>query len=308
MVTREQTLALGLTGPVLTRLNHDRWRRIAPGVYFTADVDPPWDALAWGGVLAGGDQARLGPHASAWLHRLTSVPPMPIDVLVPHQRGGTSSGPWRFVRERAGVRSPRSVGTPPRLPIADTVIDVTAVSHDEGELIALLATAAQRRLTTPQRLLETLESRHRHPHRALLRAALGDIGLGAESLLEVRYLRDVERAHGLPRGRRQRRLVPGGQRTDVAHDEYALVVELDGRIFHDGVARFRDLYRDNVATLTGKLTLRYGWYDTAHRPCRIAAQVAVWLAQRGWSGLPTRCPRCRHLSDSEWERSWREVA
>lgn len=35
---------------------------------------------------------------------------------------------------------------------------------------------------------------------------LSDVDTGAESPLELRHLRRVERAHGLPQGRRQRRV------------------------------------------------------------------------------------------------------
>ena len=303
-ITREQARAHGLSDDVLQRLSRSLWRRIAPGIYFTANSAPTWPTLAWAGVLAGGDRARLGPASSGWLYGLSGEPPTPIDVLVPHGRGGESDGPWHFIRERSGVRLARTVGTPPRLVAEDTVLDLAAAATDEAEIISLLARAAQRRMTTPARLLKVLAGRARQPHRALLRAALGDVGLGAESVLEVRYLRDVERAHGLPTGGRQRRIRRRGYRTDVEYQLYVLIVELDGMLFHDGEGRFRDLDRDNVHVLLGRVTLRYGWFDVVSRPCRIAAQVARQLRARGWMGQPTRCPRCRRLTDEEWADSW----
>ncbi len=53
-------------------------------------------------------------------------------------------------------------------------------------------------------------------------------------MLEYRYLRDVERAHGLPRSRHQVRVVIAGQAAyrDAYYDEYQLAVELDGRLAH----------------------------------------------------------------------------
>jgi hypothetical protein len=35
--------------------------------------------------------------------------------------------------------------------------------------------------------------------------------------------------------------------------------------------------------------LRYGWRDVVGDPCGVAAQVAVLLTARGWSGTPQPC-------------------
>lgn len=121
---------------------------------------------------------------------------------------------------------------------------------------------------------------------------LDDVAAGAHSLLELLYLRDVERRHGLPRGRRQRPVQRGGQRewTDVSYDEYATLVELDGRLGHSEVAEaWRDMRRDNAAALAGEAALRYGWADVTGRPCEAAGEVGAVLRSRGWTGLPRRC-------------------
>ena len=60
------------------------------------------------------------------------------------------------------------------------------------------------------------------------------------------------------------------------------MVELDGRMGHEGTGRFRDLERDNAAAAAGELTLRYGWHDVADRACVAAFQLAAVLARRGW--------------------------
>jgi hypothetical protein len=51
-------------------------------------------------------------------------------------------------------------------------------------------------------------------------------------VLEYRYVRDVERAHGLPRSRHQARVVIDGKVVyrDVYYEEYQLTVELDGQL------------------------------------------------------------------------------
>lgn len=108
---------------------------------------------------------------------------------------------------------------------------------------------------------------------------------GVHSALERRYLIDVERAHGLPAGSRQRAV--GGTHQDVYYDTFATVVELDGRAVHGTTeAARRDRQRDTLTLVRGDVTLRYGWDDVRHRPCAVAAEVATVLRSRGWQGHP----------------------
>ena len=79
------------------------------------------------------------------------------------------------------------------------------------------------------------------------------------------------------------------------------MVELDGRIGHDGAGRFRDMRRDNRSVVSGRATLRYGHVDLLIRPCGVAWQVAAVLINRGWAGLPTRCGNCRQVPMSGWD-------
>ena len=69
-------------------------------------------------------------------------------------------------------------------------------------------------------------------------------------------------------------------------------VELDGRLGHTGMGRFRDMWRDNRTLLAGQPTLRYGTGDVAGAACEVAVQVAAVLSRLGWTGLPTRCRNC----------------
>jgi hypothetical protein len=57
--------------------------------------------------------------------------------------------------------------------------------------------------------------------------------------------------------------------------------------------RFRDRARDNVVTVSGRRTLRYGWREVTDDPCGVAAEVAAVLQDLGWTGSPRRCgPGC----------------
>lgn len=294
VLTLEQVVAHGLTPAVVKRLcAQDQWRRLGRGVLLTTASEPSWLAWAWAGVLLGGDQARLGPESSAHLWGLRPAV-SPVDVLVPYARGCTAAGPWVFRRERPTARPARSTGSPPRLAAADTLLELAA-GATEREVVALVTRAAQQRLVTAPRLLADLSERRAHPQRKLLVELLGDVEEGVESGLELHYLRDVERAHGLPKGRRNRYRGGLRYRTDVGYDDYLLLVELDGRLGHEGEGRFRDYRRDNDFAVRSLMTLRYGWYDVVDLPCEVAFQVAPVLMARGWDGVPTRCRRCRRV-------------
>jgi hypothetical protein len=94
---------------------------------------------------------------------------------------------WHVIREVPGVRAARSVKDPPRLTVESTVLDLADV-RDVGEVVGLITTAVQRRLTTVKKLRRELDERARHRHRALLRDLLSDVEVGAESPIELRYV------------------------------------------------------------------------------------------------------------------------
>jgi hypothetical protein len=159
------------------------------------------------------------------------------------------------------------------------------------------------RLTTTARLQRHLDQRARHHHRGLLRSLLADAAEGAESPLEVNFLRDVERPHGLPRGDRQSSRTGLPYLSDVRYRRFALLVELDGKLGHEGEGRFRDMRRDNLHALGDELTLRFGWYDVTTSPCSVAYQIFLVLSRRGYDLPFRRCGNCRQVPDLELLRA-----
>lgn len=295
VLTLGQAADLGVGPWAVRRLAETQWQRLAPGVFYLGLGAPPWRAQAWAGLLVGGPHARLAGEAAAHLHGLLAEPPATVEVLVPFDRQVRDRWPWTFRRERPGVREQRSVGVLSRTTVEDTVLDLVDRATSAREVQGLVASAVQQRRTTVVRLRRAATGRARLRHRRLVEALLDDVADGAETPLEIAYLHQVERAHGLPRGVRQHRAGHSGAIRDVLYEEFAVVVELDGRLGHDGAGRFRDLDRDNAAAAAGELTLRYGWHDVADRSCAVAAQLGVVLARRGWDDEPRRCHRCRRV-------------
>ena len=174
------------------------------------------------------------------------------------------------------------------------------LTHGSDRAIALAAKAIGLELTTPQRLRGAVLLRPRQRDRSLLLEVLAEVADGCESPAERRYVRDVERAHGLPRGRRQTRYGGAGRR-DVEY-EGGVVVEIDGRLGHSAWADVqRDGRRDRRTLASGRVTLRCYWTDLVPTACALAGDVSQVLRSRGWAGRPRRCgPSCTLDSGSVW--------
>ena len=119
--------------------------------------------------------------------------------------------------------------------------------------------------------------------------ALGYASGGALSVLEFRYVRGVERAHGLPTAVRQARVrqATGNRYLDNLYAEYRACVEIDGTAAHPEDEQWRDKSRDRWnAAHEGIDTIRIGVPDLINqeRQCRTAADVAKWLSGRGPRG------------------------
>ncbi len=294
VLTWEQICGHGVSqSTVRTLMDKGLWTRLSRGIYLTHDLQPEWMSLAWAGQFLGGCDAAIGGRAALRLAGLISEEELPISIVLPHEaRRQPSSGWWEFSRTRVPFRA---VGEPARLRVERAIIDLCASEPERAIHWATLAIGSRK--ASVQGLRDVLETMPRHPRKAQLADVLADVGQGAESPLEVVYLRQVERPHGIPPGRRQ---VRGGRyRRDIYYPE-GLVVELDGRPGHDGPDAFRDMDRDNYHARRGIATLRYGWDQCYNSPCEVAAEVAGVLRGLGWQGDFTPCSCCRLAFDGYW--------
>ena len=288
VVTRRQAATCGLSdAAVAAHLAAGRWQRVRSGTYATFTGPLPRHSILWAALLTCGRDAVLSHESAAELHGLTAPAGPVVHVSVPATRRVAAGAGLRIHRR---TRMPAARGQLPRTTIEETVVDLTQSAPDLDRAMGWIARACANRLTTAARLAASFAARPRLRWRHELAATVADVGTGCHSLLELRYLRSVERAHRLPAGRRQTR--DGAMYRDVRYDD-DLVVELDGRIGHIGDHAFRDLRRDNAAQAAGFTTLRYGWADVTRRPCAVAVQVATVLRHNGWTGEPQRCgPTC----------------
>jgi hypothetical protein len=287
LLTSRQALAGGLSRDVVrSELEQGRWQRLYTGVYAAFTGPPGRPAVLWAAVLRAGPGAMLSYHTAAEVTGLADRESSRLHVTLPAERRITSMpGVTVHLSDRAAqARHPSA--TPPRTTVEETVLDLVGVARTADDAYGWATRAIGRRLTTQARLRDAMVQRTRLRWRRDLEQALAPDHGGVHSSLEYRYLRDVERPHGLPPGVRQARARRGArpEYRDVLYEAYAVVVELDGHIAHPADTRWSDIYRDNAAAPAGLTTLRYGWPDVTRHPCVVAAQVAELLQRRGYTG------------------------
>jgi very-short-patch-repair endonuclease len=307
-ITRGQALAAGMSvGAIRSRLDGGRWQALFRSTYATFSGPVPRDCLLWAAVLYAGDGAVVSHESAAELVGLADQPSELLHVTVATERKVRRAAGIVVHRSNRAIIARHPLRTPPQTRIEETVVDLTQVSATLEEAIGWAARACGRRLTRPDRIREGLTARKKVRWREELLATLTDVASGAQSSLELRYLRDVERAHRLPRGSRQHAVRrPGGQwYDDVRYARFGVTVELDGRAAHPDEARWRDMRRDNAAAVDGRRVLRYGWTDVAGQPCAVAAQVATVLRASGWTGMARRCgPHCSMITESSCSQGY----
>ena len=290
-ISRQQLLAAAFTPQMIsTRIERRRWQRLYWGVYAAFTGPPPRETWLWAALLRAGPGAALSHLTAAELHGLIDYPGESIFVTVPSTRRVTARGIVVRISGRI-AEAARPGREPPRTNLEETVFDLTELAETFDDACGWISRAVGRRLTTEERLREVLELRKKMRWRPQLEDVLAATGDGIHSVLEYRYLRDVERAHGLPRSRHQVRVVIDGKAAyrDAYYEDYGLAVELDGRLAHPDEERWRDSRRDNQTRAQGVETTRYGWEDVYGHPCETALLQAQILRRRGWRGTPRPC-------------------
>jgi hypothetical protein len=294
VVARRQALRSGMSpGAVASKVKCGRWRQVYPGVYATFSGPVGRDAQLWAAVLYAGKGAQLSHETAAEVNGLTDHRSRLIHVSIPaNRRVSPPNGVKIHLSAYLDVKARFPRGVVPYTLVEETVIDLVIAADSFDEACGWVTAAFGRRLTGEGPLRTALGARGKLRWRGQLDEMIIAAAGGAHSLLEFRYDREVERAHGLPRAGRQVPFTkPDGSRgfRDRSYEKFGLVVELDGKLAHPAERRGQDRSRDNDATAGGDSTLRYDWDDVTRHGCRTAAQVARSLASRGWNGQLRPC-------------------
>jgi hypothetical protein len=266
------------------------------GIYVTFTGVPGRPTQLWAAILSAGPGAVLSYETAAELHRLSDRMVETVHVTIPYDRRIAAAEGISLHRSARNVETVQVQGYPPCTAIEETVLDLTQVARSFDDLCGWVTRAIARELTDETSLQAAMTKRERLRWRADLHEILEAAATGDHSVLEFRYHRDVERAHGLPEPDRQ---VPFTEkdgrrgRRDRVYQEYGVVVELDGQLAHPAENRWKDKARDNAAAAARQQSLRYDWAAVTQRPCATAAEVIEVLRNQGWRGRTRPCsPGC----------------
>ena len=278
-----QLRACGL-GPsaVRSRVARGQLRKLHRAVFAPGHRRLPSKGPLAAAVLAYGAGAVLSHRSAAALHGLLRDNRATVDVTV---TGAERSRAGRLRAHRARLSSSEVtvVAGIPTTTVARTILDCAA-EIDTRAVERLCAEAELARVFDRAQLVRLVRRGTGHHGTKRLRAVLEELEHGA-SLTETdleELLLGAFRSAGLPDPECQAEIPLGGGthvRADFLRAE-RLVVEADGRRFHDRVQAYRsDRARDLALLRAGYSTVRFSDLD-ARDPARCAAAVAELLRAR----------------------------
>lgn len=264
LVTPACAVVAGLSRAMLiTRARREGWDEPFPGVYLLPGLRLDAHRRTLAAALWSRGRAVVSAGSALALHDLLHPAPSPVQLLLPRtDRGLTHPGvqtrwtrqlPERAIIEVAGVQA---------TDVARSLAD-HAGQLRLPRLRAIGFDAVQRRLLTPDRLLEEVAARQRFPGRHRLRQLADDLGGdGSESGFEFDTRRGLIDA-GL-RPDPDQALVPtrtATRRIDIAYRRWRVGIECLGFAYHASAAHLqRDASRANaIAALDEWLVLRLTW-------------------------------------------------
>jgi transcriptional regulator with AbiEi antitoxin domain of type IV toxin-antitoxin system len=302
VISRLQGKQSGLTDHAIDgRLRTGHWRRVHRGVYAVVTGHLGREAQLWAALLRAGEGAVLSHYTAAELHGLSDQPSELIHITVPQRRDPARRKKIEGVvihRSDLIARTRHPARTLPVTRVEETVVDLINDAMTFDAAYDWICKAIGRGTTTAGRILNAVNSRGRVRWRQAIKIVLADASGGAISWLELRYVRGVERPHGLPKAMRQVRIRQdcGPRYLDNLYDGYLVCVELDGVAAHPRDEQRRDKERDNWNLINEKIvTLRLGvpHVRTPDDCCTIAAGIVKLLGDRGPAvGHPCQRPAC----------------
>ena len=279
MVARVQLLGLGLSAKAIDyRVRTGRLWRVHHGVYAVGHPPVTPHARAMAAVLAGGRDAVLShrPGGALWEIGLRWPAMMEVTAPIKRRRPGiliheSSTLTRRDITRHYGI---------PVTSLARTLLDLAEVL-DTPSLTRAVNEARLRRKSTLPELRELLA---RSPGRATerLRPFVTDATGPTRSEFEDAFLAFAAR-HGVPAPEMNQ--IVAGYEVDVLWREHKLIVELDGREFHENAFE-EDRERDATLLDAGFPVLRITWQRLTNEEKREATRLQAILDQRSTTPGP----------------------
>jgi very-short-patch-repair endonuclease len=275
-VSRAQLREAGLAdGAIAHRLQIGRLHRVHRGVYAVGYAATAPLALAMAGVLAGGPGTVLSHRSAAALWELGVAWGGVVEVttVTAHRCPGVTVHRSRTIaREHVTVRAGIPVTT-----VARTLVDLADVLTDRALTRALNEAQVRHRLRLDHlsALLDATDGRR--GARRLRNLLEHSAGAPTRSALEDTFLALVDRER-LPRPQVNQRVA--GYEVDMLWRAERLIVELDGRRFHEHPRAFeRDRDRDADLAARGFTVVRVTWQRVVRQPRREVQRLRALLAR-----------------------------
>ena len=291
--SRDQALEAGINaGMIAARLRSGAWQQVSRAVYTDTAGEVGRPGMLWAAVLSVGRYAVLSHQTAAEKLALGGRSDTDIHVTIPETHKALARPGIRIHRSRRAFQMELADCYPPCTSVEETVLDLVDLSETFDDMCGWVTRALNRKRTSAVELRDAMGKRERLRWRSLLGDMIHATVTGDHSVLEHRYERDVERAHGLAEPDRQVPFTkPDGTQgyRDRAYAAYRVVIELDGQLYHPAEGTWDDKERDNAAIEAGHEPLRYGWKHVTQRPCATAVQVSRVLRANGWHGQLRPC-------------------
>lgn len=285
-ITLAQAESLGVHRNTVGRLvRAGLWIRDGPSLFRLAGASPTWRGRMMAACLRAGPEAMISHRSAATLWGLEGFnPPWTLDVTVP---------PWQrpripkvHIHRRDGFRRAVHDGIPVTT-IPETILDLCAVSANEGIPLRAFHDVRRRRLVSTPELERCLAEHSKRRtagiglYRDILVRWLGKTPPGNSFATEVL---DLLVAAGLPEPVAEFWVTLDGRRyrIDLAYPALKIAIECIGKIGHLNEKAFEeDPVRSNDFALDGWLQLQVTYRRKEEKPESVVAEVAAALAVRG---------------------------
>lgn len=273
VISRGQALAMGMSlGQIRTSIEGGLWREVASGVYASSSAPNSWQRRLRAALLDHPKALAAG-RSAAFLHGFTGVLRSRPEILVPYGADSRSSL-GRVIRGRHfdSVASVVVSGFP-STSVAETILTLSLTNSapaierfvDDQLVVGALAVADFHPIFDR---LEFARQPGLRPLRRIVSARADDAYQPPTTELERLLYRLLDRPELPPYDRQLPINYPQMTATvDAYIDAWHLIVEGDGRRWHDGrQAQERDRLRDAEALAAGLAVLRLSWKMLRYEP------------------------------------------
>ena len=265
VVTREQLRAAGVTASrIRAEFDGKRWQRLNTKVICLHNGPLTRRQQLWAVVLSAPVRAALCSFTVLELRRINGFRTATVHVVI-NKGDKVLPVPGVEVAVHETRRFPSDAVRlldylPATLPDR-AFVDAATHSKDWMTAARVLVAGVQQARVAPSQMRDQLLAATRARHRRLLLLLANDLEGGAQALSEVEFLAFCRR-HGFPRPRLQARHDSFGRRRYLdaeftAADGTRFWVEVDGGVHLTLEVRAQDDLKDNDATITRRLVLRY---------------------------------------------------